>query len=202
MDVALRCTGVAKTFAVQRELRVWRILLGIEGGQRGPVIEALRDISLEVPQGKIVGILGRNGAGKSTLLRLLGHVYAPTRGRIEVFGQVAGLFELGGMGNSNLTGREYAIRYLSLMGVQAADLATVFSESDVVSLHVSLTAETRLLANRSRLESLPTGAVLVNVSRGELVDEAALLVAVAAEPLRWPRISSRPGCRSRPRRRS
>ena len=128
MDVALRCTGVAKTFAVQRELRVWRILLGIEGGQRGPVIEALRDISLEVPQGKIVGILGRNGAGKSTLLRLLGHVYAPTRGRIEVFGQVAGLFELGGMGNSNLTGREYAIRYLSLMGVQAADLADVLDE--------------------------------------------------------------------------
>lgn len=63
-------------------------------------------------------------------------------------------------------------------GVQAADLATVFSESDVVSLHVSLTAETRLLANRSRLESLPTGAVLVNVSRGELVDEAALLAGL------------------------
>ncbi len=125
--IALRCTGVAKTFAVQRELRVWRILLGLEQG-RGPTIEALRDISLEVPRGKIVGILGRNGAGKSTLLRLLGQVYSPTRGRIEVFGQIAGLFELGGMGNPNLTGRDYAVRYLRLMGVDAADLTGVLDD--------------------------------------------------------------------------
>jgi lipopolysaccharide transport system ATP-binding protein len=125
--IALRCTGVAKTFAVQRELRVWRILLGLEQG-RGPMIEALRDISLEVPRGKIVGILGRNGAGKSTLLRLLGQVYSPTRGRIEAFGQIAGLFELGGMGNPNLTGRDYAVRYLRLMGVEAADLTSVLDD--------------------------------------------------------------------------
>jgi lipopolysaccharide transport system ATP-binding protein len=127
-EVALRCTGVAKTFAVQRELRVWRILLGSAKDNRGPVIEALRDISLEVPRGKIVGILGRNGAGKSTLLRLLGQVYMPTRGQIEVFGLVAGLFELGGMGNPNLTGREYAVRYLRLMGVEAADLTDVLED--------------------------------------------------------------------------
>jgi lipopolysaccharide transport system ATP-binding protein len=126
--IALRCTGVAKTFAVQRELRVWRILLGLSEDSRGPVIEALRDISLEVPGGKIVGILGRNGAGKSTLLRLLGQVYMPTRGHIEVFGVVAGLFELGGMGNPNLTGREYAVRYLRLMGVETADLTNVLAD--------------------------------------------------------------------------
>lgn len=119
--IALRCTGVAKTFAVQRELRVWRILLGLEQ-TKGPMVEALRDISLEVPRGKILGILGRNGAGKSTLLRLLGQVYSPTRGRIEVFGQIAGLFELGGLGNPNLTGREYAVRYLQFMGVSKRDL--------------------------------------------------------------------------------
>lgn len=95
---------------------------------RGPFIEALRDISLEVPRGKIVGILGRNGAGKSTLLRLLGQVYMPTRGHIEVFGVVAGLFELGGMGNPNLTGREYAMRYLRLMGVETADLTSVLAD--------------------------------------------------------------------------
>lgn len=126
--IALRCTGVAKTFAVQRELRVWRILLGLNEDSRGPVIEALRDISLEVPRGKIVGILGRNGAGKSTLLRLLGQVYMPTRGHIEVFGLTAGLFELGGMGNPNLTGREYAVRYLRLMGVETADLTNVLAD--------------------------------------------------------------------------
>lgn len=125
--IALRCTGVAKTFAVQRELRVWRILLGLEQ-TKGPMIEALRDISLEIPRGKILGILGRNGAGKSTLLRLLGQVYSPTRGYIEVFGQIAGLFELGGMGNPNLTGREYAVRYLQFMGVSKRELEGILDD--------------------------------------------------------------------------
>ena len=125
--IALRCTGVAKTFAIQRELRAWRILLGIDQA-RGPTIEALRDISLEVPRGKILGILGRNGAGKSTLLRLLGHVYSPTRGHIEAFGQIAGLFELGGMGNPNLTGREYAVRYLQFMGVSKRELEGILED--------------------------------------------------------------------------
>ncbi|MBA3593212.1 MAG: ABC transporter ATP-binding protein [Polaromonas sp.] len=127
-DIALRCTGVAKTFAVQRDLRVWRLLLGSADDGKGPVIEALRDISLEVPRGKILGILGRNGAGKSTLLRLLGQVYMPTRGQIDVFGLVAGLFELGGMGNPNLTGREYAVRYLRMMGVETVDLSAVLED--------------------------------------------------------------------------
>lgn len=126
--IALRCVNVGKTYAVQREQRVWRILFGSEAAQRGPVVEALRDISMEVPRGKIVGILGRNGAGKSTLLRLLGQVYTPTSGHIEVFGQIAGLFELGGMGNPNLTGREYAVRYLRLMGVELADLSEALEE--------------------------------------------------------------------------
>lgn len=126
--VALRCVNVGKTFSVQREKRVWRTLLGVEGGAKGPVVEALRDISLIVPRGKIVGILGRNGAGKSTLLRLLGNVYTPTTGHIEVNGEVAGLFELGGMGNPNLTGREYAQRYLTFMGVRRRELPTILEE--------------------------------------------------------------------------
>jgi lipopolysaccharide transport system ATP-binding protein len=126
-QIALRCIGIAKTFAVMRELRFWRILFGSRQ-KSGQMIEALRDISLEVRRGKIVGILGRNGAGKSTLLRVLGQVYAPTRGRMEAFGQIAGLFELGGMGNPNLTGREYAVRYLLFFGISTADLKDVLSE--------------------------------------------------------------------------
>ncbi|CAM8670303.1 TagH ABC-type polysaccharide/polyol phosphate transport system, ATPase component [Comamonadaceae bacterium] len=116
-DFALRCVNVGKNFPVWREQRVWRILMDPEGVSKGPVVEALRDISMNVPRGKIVGVLGGNGAGKSTLLRLLGHIYTPTRGYIDVKGQVAGLFELGGIGNGNLTGRDFAVRYLTLMGV-------------------------------------------------------------------------------------
>ena len=126
--IALRCVNVGKTFSVQREQRVWRILLGGEGNGKGPVVEALRDISLTVPRGKIVGILGRNGAGKSTLLRLLGHVYTPTTGHIEVNGQVAGMFELGGLGNANLTGRQFAERYLTFFGLRRTELPAILEE--------------------------------------------------------------------------
>lgn len=122
MEFALSCKNVGKSFPIQRENRLWRILFGQETNNRGPVVEALKDISMDVPRGKIVGILGRNGAGKSTLLRLLGQVYTPTVGKVTVHGQVAGLFELGGFGNPNLTGREFAIRYLKFMDVPAAQM--------------------------------------------------------------------------------
>ncbi len=125
---ALSCVNVSKSFAVQREQKVWRILLGDEVNTQGPVVQALRDITMSVPQGHIIGILGRNGAGKSTLLRLLGHVYTPTSGYIDVQGQMAGLFELGGMGNPNLTGRDYAERYLTFMGVKRKELPGIMED--------------------------------------------------------------------------
>ncbi len=125
-DVALRCIHVDKSYSVQKELRVWRILLGAEA--RGQMIHALHDISMHAPRGKIVGILGRNGAGKSTLLRILGGVYSPTKGLVEADGQIAGLFELGGMGNPNLTGREYATRYLSVIGARQQQLADLLKD--------------------------------------------------------------------------
>lgn len=125
-DAVLRCVDVEKSYPVQKELRVWRMLFGAEAqGQR---IHALRDISMDVPRGKIVGILGKNGAGKSTLLRVLGGVYSPTRGRVEADGQIAGLFEMGGMGNPNLTGREYATRYLRVMGAQQQEIPALLED--------------------------------------------------------------------------
>lgn len=124
--IALRCVGVEKSYPVQNELRMWRIFSGVEA--RGQMISALRGITMEVPRGKIVGILGKNGAGKSTLLRVLGGVYQPTRGRVEAYGVIAGLFELGGMGNPNLTGREYSIRYLEVMGAQRSDIPALLED--------------------------------------------------------------------------
>lgn len=70
------------------------------------VIEALRDVSLTVPSGTVLGIIGANGAGKSTLLRSIAGILPPSHGRIVVRGQVSTLLSLGVGFNKTLSGRE------------------------------------------------------------------------------------------------
>jgi len=75
---------------------------------------ALRDISLRIAPGEVVGIVGPNGSGKSTLLRVMSGVIYPTVGTVEITGQVNPLLELGGAFNLELTGRENAYLYGSI----------------------------------------------------------------------------------------
>lgn len=117
---AIDCRDVTKRFQVFSEGNAWRVIFGAE--LRGESIEAIGGISLSIPKGTLVGVLGRNGAGKSTLLRILGGVYAPTSGIVRIEGEIASLFELGGMGNRFITGREYAERILRLQGVSGTQL--------------------------------------------------------------------------------
>jgi ABC-2 type transport system ATP-binding protein len=77
-----------------------KTVMGVVGGNiaseaRVPVIEALRDINLDLGHGARVGLVGHNGAGKSTLLRLLSGIYEPTRGSASIRGRVAPVFDLG-----------------------------------------------------------------------------------------------------------
>ena len=82
-----------------------------------PSFAALKDVSLSVPRGEMVGVLGANGAGKSTLLRVLAGIYTPDAGQVTMEGDYAALFELGGFGNGHLTGRNYVHRFLQLNDV-------------------------------------------------------------------------------------
>jgi ABC-type polysaccharide/polyol phosphate transport system ATPase subunit len=80
---------------------------------------ALRDVTLEIPRGATVGILGVNGSGKSTLLQLICSILQPTSGTIEVRGKVAALIELGAGFNPDLTGRENVEVNCAILGLES-----------------------------------------------------------------------------------
>lgn len=84
--------------------------------------EALKDVSLEVPQGQMLGIIGRNGSGKSTLLKIVAGVYKPSAGRVHIEGSLAPLIELGAGFHHELTGRENILLNGLLMGYSREDM--------------------------------------------------------------------------------
>ena len=77
---------------------------------------ALNDVSLTVEQGEVVGLIGKNGAGKSTLLRVIAGIYRPDSGTAHTRGRVSLLSGLGAGFNVNLSGRENAYLYGSILG--------------------------------------------------------------------------------------
>lgn len=77
---------------------------------------AVNDVSFDIREGEVVGIIGRNGAGKSTLLRVMAGIYRPDRGQVRVGGRVSLLAGLGVGFNVNLSGRDNIYLYGSILG--------------------------------------------------------------------------------------
>jgi ABC-type polysaccharide/polyol phosphate transport system ATPase subunit len=109
---SIRAEGVSVTYRTSLERAPTLRSTITRLGRREKVvreIEAVKDVSFEVPHGHVLGVVGANGAGKSTLMRTMAGILPPSEGRVEVHGRVSTLLALGVGFNRKLTGRENVV---------------------------------------------------------------------------------------------
>jgi homopolymeric O-antigen transport system ATP-binding protein len=135
--IAIRAEGISKRYRIGARIsyRTLRDTLTVfmthplrSLRRREDWIWALRDISFEIPEGQVVGIIGRNGAGKSTLLKILSRITEPTEGRAEIHGRVGSLLEVGTGFHLELTGRENIYLNGAILGMKKAEIDRKFDE--------------------------------------------------------------------------
>jgi lipopolysaccharide transport system ATP-binding protein len=139
--LAIRVSGISKSYEIARALvrqpyrtlqeevialprTLWKRATGRT--DRMETFWALDDVSFDVNEGEVIGIVGRNGAGKSTLLKILSRITEPTRGRAEIYGRVGALLEVGTGFHAELTGRENIFLSGAILGMRKAEIARQF----------------------------------------------------------------------------
>lgn len=141
MGIAIRIQNVGKEYlltqgqqANYRTLRdalsgAFQVLRGNGGTKKKrQTFWALKEISFEVPDGGVIGIIGHNGAGKSTLLKILSRITKPTTGRIELHGRVGSLLEVGTGFHPELSGRENIFLNGSILGMSHREIQRRFDD--------------------------------------------------------------------------
>jgi len=146
-EVAIRAVGLGKQYSIgERQkykalrdtltdalyspFRIIRsVLEGIPKDSREKSsIWALKDVSFEINEGEVVGVIGRNGAGKSTLLKILSRITEPSEGYVDLRGRVGSLLEVGTGFHPELTGRENVYLNGSIIGMKKQEIDRKFDE--------------------------------------------------------------------------
>lgn len=133
-DLAIRVDGLGKAYTIRHHQsdHVTLAQVALERARhpfrRHPREQfwALRDVSFDVNQGEVLGVIGRNGAGKSTLLKMLTRISTPTEGRIDLWGRVGSLLEVGTGFHPELTGRENIYLNGTILGMSRKEINRQF----------------------------------------------------------------------------
>jgi ABC-2 type transport system ATP-binding protein len=116
--------NVSKRFKIFKEKTLKERLVNFRSSQEHKEdFWALRDISMDIPLGSTMGLVGHNGSGKSTLLKMIGGIYQPTEGSVYRRGRLAALLELGAGFHPDLTGRENVFLSSALVGMTQKETA-------------------------------------------------------------------------------
>ncbi len=143
--IAIRCQGLGKRYRIGEQVRYRTFRDTLTSSLKAPFrwlkskntdslnrketeFWALRDLTLEVEHGEVLGVIGRNGAGKSTLLKILSRITKPTQGTAEICGRVGTLLEVGAGFHQELTGRENIFLNGAMLGMKRSEIRSKFDQ--------------------------------------------------------------------------